>query len=58
MYQFGRQFVEASNTSILLEHPSISRLHAILAYDGTQNCWMLKDMGSTHGTYVNQNKLD
>ena len=43
--------------SVLLEHPSISRLHALLAYDSSQDSWHLQDLQSTHGTYLNKQKV-
>ena len=57
-YVFGR----INECDIYLEHPSLSRFHAIV-----QNCpvdtqhyqegWYLYDMDSTHGTYLNKNRL-
>lgn len=57
LYQLGRQPPPCSNdstSSLILEHPSLSRLHAVLAYNSAEQCWLLKDMRSTHGTFVNQ----
>lgn len=31
----------------------ISRHHAELSWNSTEGCWMVKDMGSTNGTFVN-----
>ena len=48
---------------IVLEHPSISRYHALLQYrgesdgDGTLSGFYLFDLGSTHGTAVNKSKI-
>ncbi|XP_045033488.1 kanadaptin isoform X2 [Daphnia magna] len=45
----------------VLQHPSISRYHAILQYknenekDGTG--WFLFDLGSTHGTFLNKQQI-
>nr|CAG4643765.1 EOG090X026V [Lepidurus arcticus] len=56
---FGR----LGNCHIILEHPSISRHHAVLQYreqpneDGAkQKGWYLYDLGSTHGTFLNKNQ--
>uniref|UniRef100_A0A8L8JZL2 FHA domain-containing protein n=1 Tax=Heligmosomoides polygyrus TaxID=6339 RepID=A0A8L8JZL2_HELPZ len=45
-----------------LDHPSISRYHCILQYGDDQigktgKGWHIYDMGSTHGTKANKNKL-
>ena len=48
---------------IVLEHPSISRYHALIQYRGetdgdrTLSGFYLYDLGSTHGTVVNKNKI-
>ena len=45
-----------SGCDILLEHPSISRHHAILQYKKNEG-WFLYDLGSTHGSFVNKKRL-
>lgn len=50
------------NCDIVLDHPSISRYHCILQYGDDQigktgKGWHIYDMGSTHGTKANKNKL-
>ncbi|KAM6972921.1 kanadaptin [Aplochiton taeniatus] len=50
-----------------LEHPSISRYHAVLQYrkessgeepaKGEERGFYIHDLGSTHGTFVNKNKI-
>ncbi|KAM4625918.1 kanadaptin [Polymixia lowei] len=49
-----------------LEHPSISRYHAVLQYRGQsgeegsageERGFYIHDLGSTHGTFVNKNKI-
>nr|CAG4649137.1 EOG090X026V [Scapholeberis mucronata] len=47
---------------ISLQHPSISRYHAILQYKSADdetsgNGWYLFDLGSTHGTYLNKQQI-
>ena len=62
-YTFGR----LEGCDIVMEHPSISRYHAVVVYKGpneeeNQNSkveegFYLMDLGSTHGTVVNKIKL-
>ncbi|KAF7655758.1 hypothetical protein LDENG_00051070 [Lucifuga dentata] len=51
---------------VSLEHPSISRYHAVIQYrgqPGEEDCagqergFYIHDLGSTHGTVVNKNKI-
>nr|CAG4636820.1 EOG090X026V [Ceriodaphnia reticulata] len=45
---------------IVLQHPSISRYHAILQYQRNEEQnegWYLFDLGSTHGTYLNKQQI-
>ena len=48
---------------VILEHPSISRYHALVQYRGktdgdqTLSGFYLYDLGSTHGTVVNKSKI-
>ena len=51
---------------IALEHPSISRYHAVLQYRGQsgevgevgeETGFYIYDLSSTHGTFVNKNKI-
>ncbi|KAJ7991032.1 hypothetical protein DPEC_G00293030 [Dallia pectoralis] len=51
---------------VSLEHPSISRYHAVLQYRGLAGDdeaigeargFYIHDLGSTHGTFVNKNKI-
>lgn len=45
------------NNDVVLEHPSSSRLHAVLQFqDGGAEAF-LYDAGSTHGTFVNKRQL-
>ena len=58
-YVFGRLPL----CDVVLEHPSISRYHALIQYrgetDGDQSLsgFYLYDLGSTHGTLVNKAKI-
>jgi len=57
-FTFGRH----DRCSVLVEHPSCSRYHAALQYclvekDIRKKGFYLYDMGSTHGTYLNKQKV-
>uniref|UniRef100_A0A7S2RXC8 FHA domain-containing protein n=1 Tax=Rhizochromulina marina TaxID=1034831 RepID=A0A7S2RXC8_9STRA len=43
-------------SDIVLEHPSISRAHAVLQFNRNGTLW-LYDLNSTHGTRVNKRKV-
>ena len=43
-------------SDIKLEHPSISRRHAMFGHGSSGNIYVM-DLGSTHGTFVNGEKL-
>lgn len=66
-WSFGRL---PSCNDIVLAHPTISRFHAVLQYRGEVDQdaveeknkkpgsgWYLYDLGSTHGTYVNKQRV-
>jgi len=40
----------------MLEHPSISRQHAVIQFRETGECYIY-DLGSTHGTFVNKTPI-
>lgn len=48
-YMFGR----SHQSDFILEHPTISRYHAVLQYKGNGDVFIY-DLGSTHGTVVNK----
>merc|ERR1712154_733000 len=50
---FGRN---ASMSDIKLEHPSISRRHALVGHGSSGNLYVM-DLGSSHGTFVNSQRL-
>ena len=48
--------------NIVMEHPSLSRYHAVVQYCGTSTeqhaiGWYLYDLASTHGTWINKRKV-
>ena len=45
------------DNDVVLEHPSSSRLHAVLQFSEGGDEIFLYDAGSTHGTFVNRRKL-
>jgi pSer/pThr/pTyr-binding forkhead associated (FHA) protein len=45
----------AESTDVLLPNESVSELHAEITFDGTT--WMLRDRGSTNGTFVDGAQL-
>uniref|UniRef100_A0A1D2AAS5 FHA domain-containing protein n=1 Tax=Auxenochlorella protothecoides TaxID=3075 RepID=A0A1D2AAS5_AUXPR len=53
-YTFGR----TPNNDITLEHPTSSRLHAVLQYRGSDGAAFMYDPGSTHGTFINKVRLE
>ena len=56
----GRNFLTLGRTpenDVVLEHPSSSRLHAVLQFSGGTTEAFVYDPGSTHGTFVNKRKL-
>ncbi|EIE23013.1 SMAD/FHA domain-containing protein, partial [Coccomyxa subellipsoidea C-169] len=52
-FTFGR----SPGCDFLLEHPSASRLHAVLQYRSSDGRAFLYDAGSAHGTFVNKKQL-
>ncbi|XP_052204825.1 uncharacterized protein LOC127809782 [Diospyros lotus] len=51
-YMFGR----VDLCDFVLEHPTISRFHAVLQFKRNGSAY-LYDLGSTHGTFVNKNEV-
>jgi len=47
-----------TNCTIVLNHPSISKQHAKIEYDMQTNNAFLTDLNSTHGTFINDMKLN
>ncbi|KAG1652378.1 hypothetical protein FOA52_007231, partial [Chlamydomonas sp. UWO 241] len=52
-YTFGR----TPECDFVLEHPSASRLHAVLQFNGETKVASLYDCGSTHGTFLNKQRI-
>ena len=56
---FGR----LPNCDVSLEHPSVSRYHAVIQYktsdsSNSEKGFYIYDLGSTHGTTVNKSRLE
>ncbi|KAI5665777.1 hypothetical protein M9H77_15630 [Catharanthus roseus] len=51
-YMFGR----VDLCDFLLEHPTISRFHAVIQFKSSGEAY-LYDLGSTHGTFINKNEV-
>ncbi|KAL1538830.1 kanadaptin [Salvia divinorum] len=51
-YMFGRVDI----CDFVLEHPTISRFHAVLQFKSDRGAY-LYDLGSTHGTFINKNEV-
>lgn len=52
-FTFGR----AATCDFMMEHPSISRLHAVLQFAAGEGAPSIYDCGSTHGTFLNKGRL-
>jgi hypothetical protein len=46
----------APGSDVLLDHPSSSRLHAVLQFRGADGAAFLFDPGATHGVFVNKRR--
>ncbi|KAK9683063.1 hypothetical protein RND81_10G115400 [Saponaria officinalis] len=51
-YMFGR----IDLCDFVLEHPTISRFHAVIQFNGSGDAY-LYDLGSTHGTFINKKQV-
>ncbi|KAL2620656.1 hypothetical protein R1flu_000861 [Riccia fluitans] len=51
-YMFGR----SDRCDFVLEHPTISRFHAVLQYNAKGKAFIF-DLGSTHGTFINKRQV-
>eukprot|EP01047_Picozoa_sp_COSAG01_P100356 COSAG01_NODE_30221_length_620_cov_1.297505_2_plen_111_part_01 len=50
----GRQ---ADVCDLVMQHPSVSRHHAVLLHRGSDGQIFVCDLGSTHGTFLNKKRL-
>ncbi|RNE99701.1 peptidyl-prolyl cis-trans isomerase [Trypanosoma rangeli] len=53
-YLFGRSRV----CDYVLEHPSISSIHAVIVFHSEQQCFVLVDLGSTNGVKLNGLRIE
>ena len=51
--KIGRQ----AQSHIQLKDPKVSRDHAVLQYYGSKRAFLLKDLGSTNGTFYNNRRI-
>jgi len=51
--KIGRQ----AQSHIQLKDPKVSREHAVLQYYGRKRAFLLKDLGSTNGTFYNNRRI-
>lgn len=52
-FKFGR----SPGCEVVLEHPSISRLHAVIQFKREDGLPYLYDAGSVHGTSLNKKRI-
>lgn len=52
-FKFGR----SPACDVVLEHPSASRLHAVIQFRGENGQPYLYDAGSVHGVFVNKRRI-
>jgi pSer/pThr/pTyr-binding forkhead associated (FHA) protein len=52
-WTFGR----TPNCDVVMEHPSSSRLHAVLQFKAEDSTAFIYDCGSTHGTFLNKRQV-
>lgn len=53
-YTFGR----LPDMDVVLDHPTSSRLHAVIQFRAEDGAPFLFDPGSTHGTFLNKHRLE
>ena len=52
-FSFGR----SASCEVVIEHPSSSRVHAVVQFRQTDSKPFVFDCGSTHGTFLNKKQL-
>ena len=52
-FKFGR----ALTCDVVMEHPSASRLHAVIQFREDNSLPYIYDAGSIHGTFVNKKRI-
>lgn len=55
--KFKNTIGRSESCNIIINHPSISKEHAIIEYDPHKNIVVINDLASSNGTFVNGNKL-
>ncbi|HHH28654.1 MAG TPA: FHA domain-containing protein, partial [Polyangiaceae bacterium] len=53
MYVIGRE----DECGIVVVDADVSRRHAAIRFDGQQGCFVVKDLGSRNGTFINGERL-
>ncbi|KAI1284993.1 putative centrosomal protein [Halotydeus destructor] len=50
-------FVGRSECDIILDSPSVDNRHSVLCFNPTERKFFIKDLNSTHGTFINDKKV-
>lgn len=52
-----RNACRGANADVVCDHGSLSRQHAQLCYKPATRQWLVMDLGSTHGTFVDGQRV-